>query len=353
MKRSAPSARKAARYDFLPQVTEAEAASLRQELQQRRFVPTTNRLPDEVIPNAECITVIDQGQEGVSVGVALAAVLNYLRAEQGERRPVSARMLYEYARVYDEFPGADYEGSSLGGGLAGLGRHGVCLESEWPLYDPRTTPDAAALEAAGQNRPSAIRLVDRSVNELRAAVFEHHAVVAAATLHDGWREPIHGTIVAPRGQRRHDEGAHAFAVVGYTREGFVVQNSWGPAWGGVSLRDRKVPGLALWTYEDAAAHLLEAWVVQLARRPFRPPLVGYDADSLEGDDLLEIRADEARIGPPRDAGGDAPQAGRPAQRAAQEGGGGRTRRAAGAERKRGRGAPESSGDRATRAGAAA
>jgi predicted nucleic acid-binding Zn-ribbon protein len=92
-------------------------------------------------------------------------------------------------------------------------------------------------------------------------------------------------------RRASEIGAHAFAVVGYTREGLVVQNSWGQSWGGVRLQNRKYSGLALWPYDDATGHLLEAWVLQLGRRPFRPPLVGYDADSLEGDDLLEIRAE--------------------------------------------------------------
>src|SRR5262245_25648065 len=90
---------------FLPAVTEEAAETAREEVAQRIFVPSTNRLPDELLPNFELISILDQGTEGVSVGVATAAVLNYLRAERGERQLVSPRMLYAYARLYDEWPG--------------------------------------------------------------------------------------------------------------------------------------------------------------------------------------------------------------------------------------------------------
>ena len=180
----------------LPEVSDEAAQAAREQVAQRTFVPSTHRPPDEVLPNPEFIRILDQGQEGVSVGVALAAVLNYLRAERAERKLVSPRMLYEYARVYDEWRDADHEGSSLLGGLAGLTRHGVCLDIEWPLYDPHAGPDAAALDAALANRPAAVLRIDKSVDHLRAAVFEHHALVVAAEVHKGWsgaaarRDPI-------------------------------------------------------------------------------------------------------------------------------------------------------------------
>ena len=281
------------RREDLPEVSDEAAQAAREQVAQRTFVPSTHRPPDEVLPNPEFIRILDQGQEGVSVGVALAAALNYLRAEQGEREPVSPRMLYEYARLYDEWRDADHEGSSLLGGLAGLVRHGVCLDTEWPLYDPNLRPDAAALKAALTNRPAAVLRVDKRIEHLRAAVFEDHAVVAAAELHDGWREPLRGVIQfrAKRRGKAATQGSHAFALLGYTAEGFIVQNSWGMNWGGVELRDHHLPGTAIWTYDDATAHLVDAWAIQLSRRPYHAPLVGYDADSLEGDDLLEIKAE--------------------------------------------------------------
>ena len=50
-------------------------------------------------------------------------------------------------------------------------------------------------------------------------------------------------------------GGHAFALVGYNRYGFIVQNSWGPSWG--------TKGFAILPYEDWIARGTDAWAVVL------------------------------------------------------------------------------------------
>jgi hypothetical protein len=64
-------------------------------------------------------------------------------------------------------------------------------------------------------------------------------------------------------------GAHAFALVGYDRNGFYVLNSWGSNWGGCRVERpdgaaTSQPGIALWTYEDWQKHVLDAWVLRLS-----------------------------------------------------------------------------------------
>lgn len=268
----------------LPAVSDQEALAARELVGRRAFVPSGQRVPEEVLPNPVAIRIIDQGNTSYSVGVALAAVLNYLRAESGESEPVSARMLYECARLYDEWPGTDYEGSSLWGGVAGLMRQGVCLDREWPLERPPAGPTLPAGQV-----PAAVLRVDKTIDQLRAAVFEHHAVAVGATMHRGWEKPRNGVVTFTG--KEETTGSHAFAVIGYTPRGFIVQNSWGARWGGVAIGGHKIGGLVEWPYEDAAVHLEDAWVIQLGHQAYRPPLVGYDADSLEGEDLLEIKAE--------------------------------------------------------------
>ncbi len=278
----------------LPEVTPAHAAALRKALLNRRFVPSTHRLPDEVLPDPALIRIIDQGQESLSVGVGLAAALNYLRARDGDTRLVSARMLYEFARRYDEWSDQPHSGSSLTGALAALVEHGVCLDSEWPLSQRDRGASPEALRAALGNRPAAMRQVEREVEALRAAVFEHHAVVVAAMIHDGWTQTAKGVITYKRpkgGGKPATMGGHVVTVLGYTSAGFLVQNSWGEAWSAAVVGRRRYPGLAIWSYDDAADNLIDAWILELSHTPFRPPLVGYDADSLDGDDMLEIRAE--------------------------------------------------------------
>jgi hypothetical protein len=59
-------------------------------------------------------------------------------------------------------------------------------------------------------------------------------------------------IITRRGRA---DGGHAVAIVGYTQDGFIIQNSWGAGWGS--------GGFALLPYEDWMLHATDCWVAQL------------------------------------------------------------------------------------------
>ena len=50
-------------------------------------------------------------------------------------------------------------------------------------------------------------------------------------------------------------GGHAFALVGFNRVGFVVQNSWGLRWGNC--------GFGVMPYEEWVKYGTDAWVAAL------------------------------------------------------------------------------------------
>lgn len=277
------------------------------------YAPPTLDVPPEVLPDPTLIEILDQGQTAASVGFALAAVLNYLRAERGITDLVSPFFLYDNARRYDEWAAEPHEGSSLQGGLRGLSRHGAALDRDAPLLrSPATaqkqnvqskwltrSPDelpSDVLERALANRPASYERVERSIEHLKAAVYDLHAVLITAAFHDGWNAPPEGEIqprpvAKARGGSSH--GSHAFAVIGYTERGFVVQNSWGRQWGGAIVGGRTLPGCAIWPFADAAQTLGDAWIVRLsgAAAVAAKVLAGYASDSIGGPDLLEVRRD--------------------------------------------------------------
>ena len=220
--------------------------------------------------------VLDQGQEGACTGFGLAAVVNYLRwtraqasAPRGRKAApppkVSTRMLYHLARFYDEWPGEDYDGSSCRGALKGWHRHGVCADALWPYRDK--AGDVAFVEPRdGWDRDATqcpigvyYRIDKSSVVDMQAAISEVGAIYCSGNVHEGWfakKFPQRGGIacieVAPQAA---NTGGHAFALVGYNRYGFVVQNSWGPSWG--------TKGFAILPYEDWIARGTDAWAVVL------------------------------------------------------------------------------------------
>ena len=229
--------------------------------------------------------LLDQGSEGACTGFGLAAVVNYLLfvrdvpGPDDEVRRVSPAMLYQLARMYDEWPGEDYEGSSCRGALKGWQRHGVCREDLWPyvldakgrrlpatpLEDP-TQPDDPDrnwdVDALACTLGVYYRVDMRSVVDMQAAIRQNGAIYVAATVHEGWAVPTrkqlrgHADLVRIKTVPRPKEsGGHAFALVGYNQSGFVVQNSWGVGWGS--------HGFALLPYEDWVMHGADAWVFTL------------------------------------------------------------------------------------------
>lgn len=233
---------------------------------QPRLVP----LPDQVVNCDAVPEILDQGNEGACTGFALAAVLNYLLAARHRQQRVSPQMLYEMARRYDQWPGEDYEGSSARGAMIGFLRHGVCGRGSWPpdLKGPEHFSPEIATEALAIPGGAFYRVMHKQIRDIHAALDDIGIVYMTLMVHEGWGNPtrlravsyVHmGNMVTrdiPVIERLGDaDGGHAVAIVGYTRDGFIIQNSWGQDWG--------AGGFALLPYEDYLLHATDVWVVQL------------------------------------------------------------------------------------------
>jgi hypothetical protein len=212
-------------------------------------------------------------QEGSScVGHAMAAMINAVLAVSSSPTQVSPYMLYRMARRYDEFEGEDDEGSSLRGALKGWFNHGVLPMTAWPSLDRDAEPDLdgdSNLARLAQERPlgAFYRVNAYRLDDMQSAIMELRGIVVSAQIHSGWLEP---TLVERAGRRMHlierplDAavlGGHAFAIVGYNKTGFLVQNSWGAEWGG--------GGFATLPYGDWLESAFDAWVA----RPGVPTVV--------------------------------------------------------------------------------
>lgn len=235
------------------------------DFRDRLYEPALIPVAPQLLPDKRCIFIRDQGMEGTCTGFGLAAVIDYINRMQGIRKTVSARMLYEMAKRHDHWPGDDYEGSSARGAMKGWHKSGVCTERDWP-YDP-DAPGHLTVERqqAALRFPlgAYYRVLPRRA-DLHTALNETGAVYAAAQTHTGWdmKHARGGVIAYKKGWKC--ENGHAFAIVGYTPDGFIIQNSWGKGWGGLKIGKTRYEGCALWTYEDVEDNLWDAWVARLA-----------------------------------------------------------------------------------------
>ena len=211
--------------------------------------------------------ILDQGQEGACTGFGLAGVINYQLYRQTVATgaplppPVSTRMLYHLARKYDEWPGEDYEGSSCRGAMKGWFHHGVCKEPLWRYRDDKgkatfiPPSDGWDIDAATRPVGAYYRIFTDSIADIQAALCEVGAVYVSSEVHKGWDKiasKAKSLPTIPWSAKDKPDGGHAFVLVGYDHDGFIIQNSWGSGWG--------YHGFARVTYDDWLTHADDAWV---------------------------------------------------------------------------------------------
>ncbi len=214
--------------------------------------------------------ILDQGEDGACTGFGLACVINHLRWQAAgfpEKLPaVSARMLYAFARRHDEYAGEDYDGSSCRGALKGWHLHGVCLDQDWSNAADARPAYGYAKRADRHTLGVYYRIENEAITDLQAAIHQVGAIYVSAWVHAGWNELPENTGNAvpdehadlpliPFSGVLERESGHAFAIVGYNAQGFVIQNSWGRSWG--------AGGFAVLSYADWLSNALDAWVLGL------------------------------------------------------------------------------------------
>ena len=234
------------------------------DFRDRMFEPTLVEVPTH-IPLADYrawkVPVLDQGSEGACTGFGLATVANFLltrRKVVPDPAPVSARMLYEMARRYDEWAGEDYSGSSARGAMKGWHKHGVCSEVEWRSSrgggrgKPGGLNDARTADALRRPLGAYLRVNHKDLVAMHSALAEVGILFATAGVHAGWERVGAGGDIPYTDE---STGAHAFAIVAYDAQGFWIQNSWGPRWG--------QDGFARISYDDWLVNGTDVWVARL------------------------------------------------------------------------------------------
>lgn len=271
------------------------------DLRDRQYQPKLASLPN-CYPNIDLMLgkiskyakqfILDQGKEGACTGFGLAATINYLQWKNNDfdtkgLQSVSPRMVYHLAKLYDEWAGEDYEGSSCRGAMKGWHRHGVCTDALWPYRDAKgkirfLAPKADwALDAATRPLGAYYRIDIKSIVDMQSAILEVGAVYVSASVHDGWYLDKQKSLNLIPFQRKR-VGGHAFAIVGYNEDGFIVQNSWGPDWGYF--------GFAILSYEDWVHNGDDAWVAVLGA----PMRVVKGANAFTTASLQEKNSAQAR-----------------------------------------------------------
>ncbi|MBX9606730.1 MAG: N-acetylmuramidase domain-containing protein [Gammaproteobacteria bacterium] len=242
------------------------------DLRDWEYRPSIALSPRDALMPLDPRRMKQQADTNACTGFALATVIEYL-LERSARpaEEISGYMLYSMARRYDEWSEDETEdsGSSLRGALKGWSRHGACASRLWKkLAMPPATNTPGEdwwLDAVRRPMGAYYRIAPENVRDIHVALNEVGVVYASAFTHAGW-DALLGTRAEPSAtavdqfpviedRRGAADQGHAFAIVGYTRDGFIVHNSWGPEWGR--------GGFAVLRYGDWLRNAMDCWVVQL------------------------------------------------------------------------------------------
>jgi len=149
-----------------------------------------------------CSVNLDQGSEGACTGFAVS--------QEAAARPVVvpditnaiAKQVYYRARQIDEWPGENYEGSSVLAAMKAGQEKGWYKEYRWAFSEP----------------------------ELALAVSYKGPAVLGVNWYEGMSNPDKNGLIHPTGEL---QGGHAIICNGFnTRKGlYRLHNSWGSAWG--------------------------------------------------------------------------------------------------------------------------
>lgn len=137
---------------------------------------------------------------------------------------------------------------------------GETLCSVW-LY-VATASDDWWLDAVRRPLGSYYRVDSRSITDMQVALNEIGVLYASTAVHSGWEEGMNLKQAAnsdvwtiPQQKALPSDGAHAFAIVGYTRQGFIVHNSYDTDWG--------TRGRAVLTYDDCLENAMDFSVAEI------------------------------------------------------------------------------------------
>lgn len=244
----------------------------RLDLRDRLYQPAIVVTPGAALePRHKNLPVLNQSDCNGCTGFALASVIHHLQLSAGRRASeirVSPYMLYSMARRYDEFPGKPEvdTGSSLRGAMKGWYKHGACADALWTTLKMPSGPVKDArkdwwLDAVRRPLGAYYRVDTRSVTDMHVALNETGILYASAVCHSGWDKGFNLTTTRegyweiPAQKAQPGDGGHAFVIVGYNSQGFIIQNSWDTAWGS--------GGRAVLTYEDWLDNAMDCWVAQI------------------------------------------------------------------------------------------
>lgn len=241
-----------------------------------RYAVNPSGLPAEVSLKPYAGAVDNQLSANACTAHALTSAMELLCKRGGQDVELSRLFVYYNARPD---PTQD-TGANIREAIKSLCKIGVPLESTWPYDISKVSikPDAAAYASAAGYRIERFSCTGcglASDNEQRKAALAQGFPVVFGMPMDSYGYA----------------GIHAMVMVGYNKTGFIVENSWGTAWGD--------GGYFTLPYDKAIELVFEAWVIEgvlgVPVEPLWTPPVTGSRVFLDPFDVFKLDSPNAKV----------------------------------------------------------
>ena len=182
-----------------------------------------------VIPAEFCLNSVPvKNQRPMSTCTAhvLAQIVEYHTREENDGE------FYRYSTnyIYANKTSAEEEGMSFREGLNWLKHHGDVLYDECPgnynIHKAKKTIKLNEIKSLHDSRITAYYKMSK-LEEIKQSLLVDGPVGATIKMYDKYR--LHNGVYSP--DYTTDFTDHAVMIIGWTKENFIVQNSWGTLWG--------------------------------------------------------------------------------------------------------------------------
>lgn len=185
-------------------------------------------LPEEYLVSGD-IPVLNQGANSDCVAHAIATATAYGQYKSENKFNDMSR-----GYIYGNRRATDYQGEGMyiRQALKNYNHDGDCLNTKFPYCGsyPKMKAKIAEKPEEYAEAASKSKLINyfRLYNEkeIKKAIMLQGAVVIGMTIYDGF-----GTHVRVPNKDDKKRGGHAMCCIGWNKDGWIIQNSWGSLWG--------------------------------------------------------------------------------------------------------------------------
>ena len=193
-------------------------------------------LPESVDLRKNFPPVYDQGELGSCTANALCGVYEFETVDENVDKGFKpSRLFLYYNERKMEGTISEDSGAYLSDGIKSLKNYGVCSESYCPYVIENFTqaPSPSAYKEALDHKVVISSNIHQDLTSMKLSIYNKNPFVVVISIYSSFESSeVAKTGMVPMPKKGEELlGGHAVAVCGYTKDHWIVRNSWGSSWG--------------------------------------------------------------------------------------------------------------------------